>query len=140
MQDQYPTLFERAKVRPRIHRVFSTGGFVLALGLVLALVATGDGEIGQRFSRALGKGILLIGFAGAYFGWALTLRATKDPAWAALIQNKIRRVYPIEAPNEPSVGVETESGEKLFVSCQTREQQQAILAEFRAGGIAVEAG
>lgn len=141
MKTRYPTLFSRAKVRPRVHRVFAGMGFALAVGLLLALMAAGDGDPGQRFNRAFGKGILLIAFSCVYFGWALTLRATRDPVWAALSAGQIRRVYyPYEHANpsgtiiEPRVGVETVDGKKLVVECQTAEQQQAILEEFRAGG------
>lgn len=139
MIERFPTLYERARVRPRVHRVFAAGGMLLALGLLGALIAVGDGDLGHRFARALGKGIVLIGFAGGYFVWSLTLRATKDPVWKALAEGRIRRAYPVHARNEPSVGVETDTGEALVVSCQTGEQQAGILAEFAAAGIGAEA-
>jgi len=127
-------LFERCAVAPRIHRVFSTAGLALALGLVLALVAMGEGEVGARFSRAFGKGLILVVAAAGYFGFAITRRATKDPAWVALTAGTIQRVYPTGSDIEPCVGIETTSGEHVVVSCQNREQQQAIFDEFRAAG------
>jgi hypothetical protein len=134
MKEQFPMLYWRCTVGPRVHRVFSTMGLVLALVLVLALLAGGEGEIGGRFARALGKGSILVAFAAAYFGWALTRRATKDPVWAALVEKRIVRVYPFQASVDPCVGVETSGAEKLSVSCQNKEQQQKILDEFRATG------
>lgn len=140
MKDRFPTLFARAGIAPRVHRVFGGIGFVLAVGLLLVLVAVGEGDLGQRFWRALGKGILLVGVSGAYLCWALTLRATRDPVWAALVAGRIKRVYPYVYKgatgnlNSPCVGVETTDGQTLSMECQKVEEQQAILAEFTAAG------
>lgn len=134
MKDAYPMLFERVSVGPRVHKVFSSAGLAMALGLVLALVAVGDGELGQRFARAFGKGLILVVFAGAYFVFALTQSPKRDPAWKALVAGTIQRVSATGSEIEPCVAVETTGGERHVVSCQNKEQQAAIFDEFRRAG------
>ena len=143
MKARFPTLYARVTVGPRVHRIFSGIGFVLAVLLFVALIAVGDGDMSQRFSTAFGKGIILIVFAGGYFGYALSMRATKDPAWSALVEGRISRVSPWTyvsgAISEPQVKLELKDGATTSVSCQTLEQQQSILEEFRSAGIEVGA-
>jgi len=49
MKAQFPTLFERANVGPRVHRIFSAAGLASASLLMLALIVVGEGEMGARF-------------------------------------------------------------------------------------------